>query len=57
MLRVASRGCLANLGGFPRGRLLLGLCQNALYLGLTFIAMQWIEASLAAIIAALTWAV
>ena len=28
-----------------------GVCQNALYLGLNFIAMQWIEASLAAIIA------
>ncbi|MDR0810021.1 MAG: DMT family transporter [Gemmobacter sp.] len=28
-----------------------GLCQNAIYLGLNFIAMQWIEASLAAIIA------
>ena len=29
-----------------------GICQNALYLGLNFVAMQWIEASLAAIIAA-----
>lgn len=28
-----------------------GICQNALYLGLNFTAMQWIEASLAAIIA------
>ena len=28
-----------------------GICQNALYLGLFFIAMQWIEAGLAAIIA------
>lgn len=28
-----------------------GLCQNALYLGLNFVAMQWVEASLAAIIA------
>lgn len=28
-----------------------GVCQNALYLGLNFVAMQWIEASLAAIIA------
>jgi len=28
-----------------------GICQNALYLGLNFIAMQWIEAGLAAIIA------
>ncbi|MDK3017747.1 DMT family transporter [Pseudodonghicola flavimaris] len=31
--------------------LLFGLCQNALYLGLNFIAMQWVEAGLAAIIA------
>ena len=30
---------------------LFGLCQNALYLGLNFVAMQWIEASVAAIIA------
>ena len=28
-----------------------GFCQNAIYLGANFIAMQWIEASLAAIIA------
>ncbi len=28
-----------------------GICQNALYLGLFFVAMQWIEAGLAAIIA------
>ena len=31
---------------------MFGLCQNALYLGLNFIAMQWVEASLAVIIAA-----
>lgn len=31
--------------------IVFGLCQNALYLGLNFVAMQWIEASLAAIIA------
>lgn len=30
---------------------IFGICQNALYLGLNFVAMQWIEASLAAIIA------
>lgn len=35
-----------------RAVLIFGLCQNALYLGLNFVAMQWIEASLAAIIAA-----
>ncbi|MDP5355532.1 MAG: DMT family transporter [Paracoccaceae bacterium] len=34
-----------------RATLIFGLCQNALYLGLNFIAMQKIEASLAAIIA------
>ncbi|UWP89070.1 DMT family transporter [Aliiroseovarius crassostreae] len=31
--------------------LVFGVCQNALYLGLNFVAMQWVEASLAAIIA------
>jgi drug/metabolite transporter (DMT)-like permease len=31
--------------------LIFGICQNALYLGLNFIAMQTVEASLAAIIA------
>lgn len=30
---------------------IFGVCQNALYLGLNFIAMQWVEASLAAIVA------
>ncbi len=30
---------------------IFGICQNALYLGLFFIAMQWIEAGLAAIMA------
>jgi drug/metabolite transporter (DMT)-like permease len=34
-----------------RATIIFGLCQNALYLGLNFIAMQWIEASVAAIIA------
>ncbi|WP_071674317.1 DMT family transporter [Nioella nitratireducens] len=34
-----------------RSIIVFGICQNALYLGLNFIAMQWIEASLAAIIA------
>ena len=36
------------------GVLVFGLCQNALYLGLNFVAMQTIEASLAAIIASTT---
>ncbi|MDB6180999.1 DMT family transporter [Paracoccus fistulariae] len=35
-----------------RAVIVLGLCQNALYLGLNWIAMQWIEAGLASIIAA-----
>jgi len=47
-----------------RSVIVFGLCQNALYLGLNFVAMQKIEASLAAIIAssmplivaALAWA-
>lgn len=34
-----------------RSVLIFGLCQNGLYLGLNFVAMQWVEASLAAIIA------
>jgi probable blue pigment (indigoidine) exporter len=34
-----------------RAVLIFGLSQNALYLGLNFIAMQWLEASVAAIIA------
>ncbi|MEL6572833.1 MAG: DMT family transporter [Pseudomonadota bacterium] len=33
------------------GVVVFGLCQNALYLGLNFVAMQTVEASLAAIIA------
>lgn len=34
-----------------RATWVFGICQNALYLGLNFVAMQWIEASLASIIA------
>lgn len=34
-----------------RATIILGICQNALYLGLNFVAMQTIQASLAAIIA------
>lgn len=34
-----------------RATVIFGVCQNALYLGLNFVAMQWVEASLAAIIA------
>lgn len=35
-----------------RSILIFGLLQNAAYLGLNFVAMQWVEASLAVIIAA-----
>ena len=34
-----------------RSVVIFGICQNALYLGLNFVAMLWVEASLAAIIA------
>ncbi len=34
-----------------RATIIFGICQNALYLGLNFVAMQWIDASVAAIIA------
>ena len=33
-----------------RATFVFGICQNALYLGLNFVAMQTVEASLAAII-------
>jgi len=36
-----------------RATIIFGICQNALYLGLNFVAMQTVEASLAAIIASL----
>lgn len=38
--------------GQARSVLVFGICQNALYLGLNFVAMQTVEASLAVIIAA-----
>lgn len=34
-----------------RATIIFGVCQNAIYLGFNFVAMQWVEASLAAIIA------
>ena len=34
-----------------RSVIIFGLCQNALYLGLNFVALQWVQASVAAIIA------
>ncbi|MFT6774454.1 MAG: drug/metabolite transporter (DMT)-like permease, partial [Paracoccaceae bacterium] len=36
-----------------RAVLVFGLCQNALYLGLNFLAMQTVEASVAVIVAAM----
>jgi drug/metabolite transporter (DMT)-like permease len=62
-LRFAISGALAFLIALARGEswrltpaqwkatILFGICQNALYLGLNFVAMQSVEASLAAIIA------
>ena len=34
-----------------KATLIFGLCQNALYLGLNFVAMQWVQASVASIVA------
>ncbi|GHD98771.1 peptide ABC transporter permease [Defluviimonas sp. 20V17] len=34
-----------------RATIIFGISQNALYLGLNFVAMQWVQASLAAIVA------
>ena len=34
-----------------RSTILFGICQHGIYLGLNFVALQWIEASLASIIA------
>ena len=62
-LRFASSGAIAIALAFAMGErirltaaqwravVVFGICQNALYLGLNFTAMQWIEASLASIIA------
>ena len=62
-LRFAMSGAVAMALAFAMGErirltraqwravIIFGLCQNALYLGLNFVAMQWIEASLAAIVA------
>ncbi len=36
-----------------RAVIVFGICQNGLYLGFNFVAMQWIEASLAAIVASI----
>ena len=62
-VRFATSGALAMIIAWFMGQnfqltrgqwkatIVFGICQNALYLGLNFVAMQWIEASVAAIIA------
>ena len=56
VLAVALARALGQGWRLTRGQalsvLVFGLCQNAVYLGLNFIALQWVEASLAVIIAA-----
>ena len=51
VLALATGGTLRLSRGQWHAVILFGLCQNALYLGLNFAAMQTIEAGLAAIIA------
>ncbi|SNS14623.1 DMT family transporter [Antarctobacter heliothermus] len=55
LLAVAVARMLGQTWHLTRGQwratMIFGLCQNALYLGLNFVAMQTVEASLAAIIA------
>lgn len=62
-LRFLISGCIAVTIARLRGQswhlsrpvarsvVIFGLCQNALYLGLNFVALQWIEGSLASVIA------
>ncbi len=56
LLAVALARALGQSLRLTRGQavsvVVFGLCQNAIYLGLNFIALQWVEASLAVIIAA-----
>ena len=55
LIGVAIAAAMGQSARLTRGQwravIIFGTCQNALYLGLYFVAMQWIEASLAAIIA------
>jgi drug/metabolite transporter (DMT)-like permease len=55
LIGVAIAAALGQSARLTRGQwratMIFGLCQNALYLGFNFVAMQWIEASLAAIVA------
>lgn len=50
-IALAAGGSLRLTGAQWRAVVVFGLCQNALYLGLNFVAMQTVQASLAAIIA------
>ena len=55
LIGIAFARCLGQswrlTAGQWRATIVFGLCQNALYLGLNFVAMQTVEASLASIIA------
>jgi len=55
LIGIALARCLGQswrlTAGQWRATIVFGLCQNALYLGLNFVAMQTVEASLASIIA------
>ncbi len=55
LLGIAIAAGLGQKISLTRGQwfsvVVFGICQNALYLGLNFVAMQWIEAGLASIIA------
>ena len=55
LIGIALARCLGQswrlTAGQWRSTIVFGLCQNALYLGLNFVAMQTVEASLASIIA------
>lgn len=55
LLGIAIAAALGQKISLTRGQwmsvVVFGICQNALYLGLNFVAMQWIEAGLASIIA------
>jgi drug/metabolite transporter (DMT)-like permease len=55
LIGVAIAAALGQTARLTRGQwratIIFGICQNALYLGFNFVAMQWVEASLAAIVA------
>lgn len=55
LIGIAIAAALGQTARLTRGQwratIIFGICQNALYLGFNFVAMQWVEASLAAIVA------